>query len=71
MILDEYIPIFLNLLAQFIELNVDEVAGNLEQISVVKNEEPIIIDYYFHPNIFSTESIIKPENIKRKNFVKC
>ena len=58
MILDEYIPIFLNLLAQFIELNVEEVSSNLEQISVIKQEEPIIIDYYFagtkiFPNLFN------------------
>lgn len=66
MLLEEYIPLFLDILSQFIDINVKDVVKNLTEKSTVKNEEPIIVEYYCHPNVFCTESQIKPETNKKK-----
>ena len=66
MLIEENIPKFFYIIAQFIDIDVNDVFNSLKEKSKVKNEEPIIVEYYCHPNVFCTESQIKPDTNKKK-----
>jgi len=53
-----------------VKFNSKTVFNHLNKISILKKENEIVIDDYFHPTIFCTRSTIKPENYKKKVYTK-